>query len=65
MSIANTDIKLMASERLTDYDDGGGEMTGSEIVDGELNNLFPDISRLDRVNGRVSLRKGFSCSHDR
>jgi len=59
MSIANTDIKLMASERLTDYDDGGGEMTGSEIVDGELNNLFPDISRLDRVNGRVSLRKGF------
>ncbi len=59
MSIASTDIKLMASERLTDYDDGGGEMTGSEIVDGELNNLFPDISRLDRVNGRVSLRKGF------
>lgn len=59
MSIQKTDIKLMASQRLTDYADGGGEMTGSEIVDGQLNNLFPDISRLDRVYGRVSLRKGF------
>ena len=61
MSIAKTEIKLMGSERLTDYDDGGGEMTGSEIVDGELNNLFPDISRLDRVYGRVSLRKAFAA----
>lgn len=61
MSIAQSDIKLMASERLTDYDDGGGEMTGSEIVDGQLNNLFPDISRLDRVYGRVSLRKAFTA----
>ena len=61
MSISQTDIKLMASERLTDYDDGGGEMTGSEIVDGQLNNLFPDISRLDRTYGRVSLRKAFAA----
>lgn len=59
MSIAKTDIKLMASERLTDYYDGGGQMTGTEIVDGVVNNLFPDISRLDRVYGRVSLRKAF------
>jgi hypothetical protein len=59
MSILKTDIKLMASERLTDYEDGGGEMTGSEVTDGAINNLFPDISRLDRVYGRVSLRKGF------
>ncbi|KAB2888872.1 MAG: hypothetical protein F9K32_14790 [Desulfobulbaceae bacterium] len=34
-------------------------MTGNEIVDGNINNLFPDISRLDRVYGRVSLRKAF------
>ncbi len=59
MSIAKTDIKLMASERLTDYYDGGGQMTGAEITDGVVNNLFPDISRLDRVYGRVSLRKAF------
>ena len=59
MSIAKTDIKLMASERLTDYEDGGGQMTGNEVTDGTVNNLFPDISRLDRVYGRVSLRKAF------
>lgn len=59
MSILETDIKLMASERLTDYADGGGEMTGSEIVDGQINNLFPDISDDDRVGGRLNLRKAF------
>jgi hypothetical protein len=59
MPILTEDVKLMASQRLTDNDDGGGRMTGIEIVDGNINNLFPDISRLDRVYGRVSLRKAF------
>lgn len=59
MPILTENVKLMASQRLTDQDDGGGRMTGNEIVDGNVNNLFPDISRLDRVYGRVSLRKGF------
>ena len=49
----------MASQRLTDDSDGGGQMTGTEVVDGNVNNLFPDISRWDRVYGRVSMRKGF------
>jgi len=59
MAILKEDIKLLASERLTDFSDGGGAMTGNEIISGELNNLFPDISRLDRVYGRVSMRKCF------
>jgi len=59
MPIYTEDVKLMASQRLTDYDDGGGRMSATEIVDGNVNNLFPDISRLDRVYGRVSLRKAF------
>ncbi len=59
MSILQENVKLMASQRLTDNDDGGGRMTGIEIIDGNVNNLFPDISRLDRVYGRVSLRKAF------
>lgn len=59
MPITVEDVKLMASQRLTDTEDGGGRMTGNEIVDGNVNNLFPDISRLDRVYGRVSLRKAF------
>lgn len=60
MAIQNTDIKFKAPERLDDTAQGGGAMTGTEIISGEINNLFPDISRLDRVNGRVSLRKGFA-----
>lgn len=59
MAIQKTDIKLMGSQRLTDFYDGGGQMTGAEIIDGQVNNLFPDISRLDRVYGRVSLRKAY------
>jgi hypothetical protein len=59
MTISTSNIKLKRSERLTDLDDGGGRQTSVEVVDGELNNLFQDISRLDRVTGRVSLRKAF------
>lgn len=59
MPIRTEDVKIRASQRLTDYDDGGGYMTNKEIVDGNINNLFTDISRLDRTLGRVSLRKFF------
>jgi len=52
-------IKLMQSQNLDDTDEGGGEKTVHEVVDGNVNNLFPDISRLDRTYGRVSLRKAF------
>lgn len=57
--IAKSDIKLMQSQRLDETDQGGGQMTSHEVVDGAVNNLFPDISRLDRVYGRVSMRKAF------
>lgn len=59
MPISEENIKLMASQRLSDTDDGGGRMTGVEIIDGNVNNMFADISRLDRVYGRVSIRKAF------
>ncbi len=60
MTIQSADIKLFESQRLTDTDDGGGRRTGNEVTDGQVNNLFPDISRLDRTFGRVNLRKGFT-----
>lgn len=60
MAIAKTDIKLFKSQRLTDEADGGGRATGTAVVDGEVNNLFPDISRLDRTIGRINLRKAFA-----
>ncbi|MBU2967056.1 hypothetical protein Q4508_12600 [Amphritea sp. 2_MG-2023] len=61
MAILDTDIKLMASERLTDDDDGGGMMSAVEVQDGVVNNLFPDISRLNRTYGRVDLRKCYAA----
>lgn len=60
MTINASDVKLLKSQRLTDEDDGGGRATGTAVVDGEVNNLFPDISRLDRTTGRINLRKGFA-----
>lgn len=59
MTITPQNVKLYESQRLTDEDDGGGRATGNEIVDGNINNLFPDISRLDRTIGDVALRKAF------
>jgi len=59
MTINSSDVKLLKSQRLTDEADGGGRATGIAVVDGEVNNLFPDISRLDRTVGRINLRKGF------
>ncbi|MDP3651125.1 MAG: hypothetical protein Q8R67_05510 [Rhodoferax sp.] len=59
MPILSGDVKLLASERLLDTPDGGGRMTGHVVVDGQSNNLFPDISELDRTYGRVSLRKSY------
>ncbi len=59
MAITEADIKILKSERMQDTDDGGGRMTGVAVVDGQSNNIFPDISELDRTYGRVSLRKVF------
>ena len=57
MTILRDDIKIKKSERMTDTPDGGGQMTGNEVIDGQINNVFTDISRFDRTGGRVNLRK--------
>jgi hypothetical protein len=57
MPITAADIKLFASERMTDTSDGGGRRTSNVIPDGEPGNIFPKVSRLDGVYGRVNLRK--------
>ncbi|WP_345195598.1 hypothetical protein, partial [Kistimonas scapharcae] len=60
MAILPDDVKLYASQRLTDESDGGGRATGNEVIDGGINNLFRDISRIDRTLGDVSLRKVYA-----
>ena len=42
---------------MTDNDDGGGRITGTEVVDGQSNGIFDDVSDLDRTTGNVALRK--------
>lgn len=61
MAITTQDIQLYQPEVLDDTDNGGGRMSPNQVVDGELNNLFDDQSRFDRVTGRVSLRKGWKA----
>lgn len=61
MTIGTGDIKLLKPQVLLDTSDGGGAMTSVEVVDGLSNNLFADISELDRTYGRVSLRKAFAA----
>ncbi|ENX63599.1 hypothetical protein F885_00341 [Acinetobacter higginsii] len=57
MSVETKNLVLYKSQRLTDTPDGGGKYSGQVVVDGESNNLFPDVSELDRTMGRVSMRK--------
>ena len=59
MAILEGDIKLLKSAVLDDVPEGGGMATGDAVIDGVSNNLFPDISELDRTYGRIALRKVF------
>ncbi len=59
MAINPEDVKIYEPQRLTDESDGGGRATGNVVEDGVVNNLFADISRVDRTVGDVSLRKFF------
>lgn len=61
MTIQTGDIKVLKSQVLLDTTDGGGAMTGNEVIDGLSNNLFPDVSELDRTYGRIALRKAFAA----
>jgi hypothetical protein len=61
MPIETNNLVLYKSERLTDTSDGGGKYSGQVVIDGESNNLFPDVSELDRTMGRVSLRKIYAA----
>ena len=57
MAITQNDLEILKSEIMADTDDGGGLPTGIAVIDGISNNLFPDVSDIDRLIGRVRLRK--------
>lgn len=57
MAITQNDLEILKSEIMADTPDGGGLPTGVAVIDGVSNNLFPDVSDVDRLIGRVRLRK--------
>ena len=61
MPITANDLRWYQSERMTDEDDGGGQMSGVEIVSGVENLIFDDLSDVDRAAGDVSIRKVYAA----
>lgn len=57
MTILPSNLRLLESERMTDTADGGGRRTSRVIPDGVAGNVFPKVSRVDAIYGRVNLRK--------
>ena len=57
MAILAGDIRLHKSKTMLDVPEGGGGPTANQVPDGTSNAIFPDISELDRVNGRVNARQ--------
>ncbi len=57
--LTSTNIVFLESHRLTDQDDGGGQITATVLPDNTSNALYPGVSNLDAVNGRIILRKIF------
>lgn len=57
MAITQNDLEILKSEIMTDTPDGGGLPTGIAVINGVSNNLLPDVSDIDRLIGRVRLRK--------
>lgn len=53
--LTRQDLKMMASQRLTDTPDGGGAMTKNELT-GVANELFPPVSSTDNVMGALDAR---------
>ena len=60
MTILAGDIKIFQSDTMADVPEGGGSLTGNVVISGQSNNMFDDISTLDRVFGAVHLRKAFA-----
>lgn len=59
MPIQEQNIVFLRSQIMDDVPEGGGAATGQVIPDGVMNNVFEDISDLDRAMGRFNLRKIF------
>ena len=57
MAIIGSDIKLYESQNMNDTSDGGGAIANIEVSDATDGNVFPFISEVDKLNGKISHRK--------
>lgn len=57
MPIQEQNIVFLKSQVMDDVPEGGGAASGNVVADGVLNNVFEDVSDLDRIYGRFNLRK--------
>lgn len=57
MAIQEQNIVYLKTQVMDDVPEGGGAATGIAVVDGQMNNVFEDVSDLDRAYGRFNLRK--------
>ena len=61
MTIDISSLRFYKSERMADFSDSGGQMSGNEIISGEENQVFSDISDVNRAAGSVSIRKVYAA----
>lgn len=59
MPIKSDDLGIYKSAVMADVPEGGGGATGTQVVDGVSNNIFPDVSDDNRAGGAFHLRKLF------
>ena len=56
MVITNDDVKLFESQHLTDEEDGGGQVTGREVM---LIETFPGAQPVPGVPGKAGNSRSF------
>ena len=59
MAITTDDVKILKSENMSNTEQGGGRMTVIELIDGQVNDVFPSISTIDTVYGSSEHYKMF------
>jgi hypothetical protein len=59
MSIAASDIKFYKATNNNDTATNGDRIGTTQVTDGSLNNLFPNVSSAERVAGKTRYRKMF------
>lgn len=62
MAIKNEDLIIYKSERMTQFDDGGGKITGLVLQNNKSNEIFGDVTAIDRVSGRLDVGKLFAVA---